>query len=495
MQLFLPNGFHNHLKEGFFSRLNSRQRQYFLAAVADLVLIALVLISGVQPAKRFISPLVASLNSISNVTSVKTTPENFSFIPGQAPNRFKYIDLENLSAIAYFDFPVLEDGSINTGSWGYQTIREDEAQSLITHAHYFNTKVLITLSQFNKDYIESILDNPQSQEQLISQSVDEIKGLGIDGVVVDFEPRDGFDSGYQQKFNLFVDTFTQRIHQEVADSIVAVAIRSSDSEGFDLFALSTVSDKIFMVADSFAAPEFKDGNPTRPVYGSEEGSYWKKVSSYINNFSQKVPSEKLVMERAWYGNGDRYPLYVPGTQITEDSRSEPAHVFLDSEAVERLAAYVPEKGREAARRNIPIIGKALEQEGILDSNVLAYTLATVEHETDETFEPIDEIQGKLHARRLGYEGGSFYFGRGFIQLTHLRNYRLVGERIGMGDKLAENPELASTPEVAAKILAAFFKDNNIANLASQGNFVSARVPVNPDRNGWKVASLAFKYSN
>ena len=69
----------------------------------------------------------------------------------------------------------------------------------------------------------------------------------------------------------------------------------------------------------------------------------------------------------------------------------------------------------------------------------------------------------------------------------------MGQRIGMGDQLAQHPELASTPEVAAKILAAFFKDNNISNLASRGKFVAARTPVNPDNNGWLVAELAWKY--
>lgn len=474
-------------------QLFSKRSRYFAAAVLDLILILVILVNGIQPAHRLISPWVSSLTSISNMAFTKTTKETFSFAPGQAPNKFKYIDFENLSVLAYFDIGVLEDGSLNTDSWGYSTIKEAEGQSTIENAHYFNTKVLITLSQFREDYIKSILDNPSSQDLLISQGIEQVKEAGIDGVVIDFEPNGGLDSNYQKKFNTLIEKFSQRMHQEVGNSMVAVAIPASNSTGFDLNGLSKGADKVLMVADSYAAPEFKNGQPMNPVYGSEEKAYWDTVSNNINNFSKSVPAEKLVMERAWYGNGDRYPLYTPTGKPVEENTLEPSHVFLDSETVENLAAHVPSKGRNAAIKNIPIIGKALQDEGILDSNVLAYALATIEHETDETFEPIDEIQGRLHARRLGYEGGTQYFGRGFIQLTHLRNYRMVGQRIGMGDKLAQNPELASDPIVAAKILAAFFKDNNIANLASRGNFVSARRPVNPDANGWKVANLAFKY--
>src|SRR5207244_2761453 len=103
----------------------------------------------------------------------------------------------------------------------------------------------------------------------------------------------------------------------------------------------------------------------------------------------------------------------------------------------------PVSSQQAAQKNLPLIAKALEEEHILTPNVLAYALATIEHETAGTFEPIDEIKGRKSARRLGYEGGTNYFGRGFIQLTHLRNYKKVGERIGMGDDLVKNPTLAS----------------------------------------------------
>ena len=206
-----------------------------------------------------------------------------------------------------------------------------------------------------------------------------------------------------------------------------------------------------------------------------------------------IPADKLSLERAWYGNGHAYPLYVPQSRASSESTGGPSQIQLDETAIENLAAGVPYKGRAAAKKNIPLIAKALSDEGILDSNVLAYALATVEHETDETFEPIGEIQGAMSARRLGYEGGANYFGRGFIQITHLRNYRQIGERIGIGDSLAKNPELASDPVIAAKVLAAFFKDNNVANLASQGYFVAARRPINPDYNGYSIASLAMKY--
>ena len=124
---------------------------------------------------------------------------------------------------------------------------------------------------------------------------------------------------------------------------------------------------------------------------------------------------------------------------------------------------------------------------------MAYALATIEHETAGTFEPIEEYGGRQQARKLGYGGGENYYGRGFIQLTHADNYRAIGQRIGMGDALVKNPALALRPDISAKILAAFFKDRGVAKEASKGNFYAARGPVNGTDKAREIAQIAQRY--
>jgi len=159
----------------------------------------------------------------------------------------------------------------------------------------------------------------------------------------------------------------------------------------------------------------------------------------------------------------------------------------------KAAAAAPARSRTAATKNIPIIAQALKDQGIYSPEVLAYALATIEHETAGTFEPIEEYSGRQQAKRLGYSGGENYFGRGFIQLTHDYNYKEIGKMIGMGDKLYKNPQLALDPTISAKILAAFFKKTGVADLAKKGMFVAARRPVNPDNKGRSIASIARRY--
>lgn len=473
----------------------AKRAKYKLATVIDLFLIALILISGKQPAQTLISPFVSSLHSFYNLAQNRVTHETFVFVPGLAQNKFSRINLEGLTDLSFFDVPITEDGQINRDSRGYLSFSSDAALQLFDRARLQKTRIFLTLSAMDKDTIISFLNNPEAQDQLASQAVDEIKNSNLDGITIDFELPGG--GSYSGKFTRFISTLTGRIHADLPQVLVAVAVPSSSTNNNSLYnieSLSKNSDRIFLIASNFIVPEVKNEKFSNPLFGYNSNEYWTRVSNLLSDLAQKVSTSKLVIERAWYGNGDNYPLYTPSLAASSESGNRlPADVSMDENTIEKLVVGVPEKGKQSARENIPLIVKALDAEGILDSNVLAYALATIEHETDETFAPIGEIQGTVSARRLGYEGGADFFGRGFIQITHLRNYRTIGERIGLGNQLVKNPELASDPQIAARILAAFFKDNNVANLASRGLFIAARRPVNPDYNGYSVANLAMKY--
>src|SRR5205085_6980409 len=67
----------------------------------------------------------------------------------------------------------------------------------------------------------------------------------------------------------------------------------------------------------------------------------------------------------------------------------------------------------------------------------------------------------------GYEGGAAYAGRGFIQLTHLSNYRAYGQKVaalwGAGSDptfdLVAHPDNALNPDIAAAVAALYFRDH------------------------------------
>ena len=160
---------------------------------------------------------------------------------------------------------------------------------------------------------------------------------------------------------------------------------------------------------------------------------------------------------------------------------------------DKIMSVAPPEAQEAVKTNLPYLVDAFKKEGIDDPNVLAYAMATIQHETAGTFNPIEEYGGREQAQKLGYGGGENYYGRGFIQLTHDSNYRDMGQRIGMGDTLVQHPELALDPQVSAEIMAAFFKDRGVAEAAKKGDFYGARSGVNGTDQADNIANLATRY--
>lgn len=106
-----------------------------------------------------------------------------------------------------------------------------------------------------------------------------------------------------------------------------------------------------------------------------------------------------------------------------------------------------------------------------DNRWLAYILATAYRETAGTMQPVREglcatNQCAINAvTKLFKESnrptkenyalpvnGKSYYGRGLVQLTHKSNYSRVGQALGWGEELTENPDLALNRERAIAIL-------------------------------------------
>lgn len=126
-------------------------------------------------------------------------------------------------------------------------------------------------------------------------------------------------------------------------------------------------------------------------------------------------------------------------------------------------------------------------------NQTCYILATARHES--SYMPIEEIDGRRQAIRLGYKGGANYFGRGFVQLTHNYNYKKYEDILGL--PLVQNPHLVMEPNIAVFILVhgmlnGIFTGRRLSQYinSTKTDYYNARRVV----NGTDRASLIQKYA-
>lgn len=136
----------------------------------------------------------------------------------------------------------------------------------------------------------------------------------------------------------------------------------------------------------------------------------------------------------------------------------------------------------------------------------AYALATADHETAGTMQPIKERGGTAYltrlydvtgrdparARKMGNTvrgDGVRYCGRGYAQLTWKANYQKAADKLGW--PLVGNPDLAMRPDIAAQVMVrgmaeGWFTGRKLGDYitAEKCDFMNARKVINGlDRAG------------
>ena len=121
----------------------------------------------------------------------------------------------------------------------------------------------------------------------------------------------------------------------------------------------------------------------------------------------------------------------------------------------------------------------------------AYVYATVFHETAHTFEPVKEafwLSENWRKNNLRYYP---YYGRGFVQITWLENYKKFGKLLGYD--LVNNPDKIMEFDISFQILILGMKKGLFTGkkISDYADYKNARRVI----NGTDKADLIASYAN
>lgn len=147
-----------------------------------------------------------------------------------------------------------------------------------------------------------------------------------------------------------------------------------------------------------------------------------------------------------------------------------------------------------------LLDSIAKDELITNYKQFCYILATIKHETADTYKPIEEY-GKGKGKPYGVIDkvtGKGYWGRGYVQITWKDNYKKLSDILGVD--LVSNPELACKPEYAYKIIIigmvkGLFTGKKLSNYIANGicNYKEARRIVNVLDQADKISGYAIKF--
>lgn len=139
-----------------------------------------------------------------------------------------------------------------------------------------------------------------------------------------------------------------------------------------------------------------------------------------------------------------------------------------------------------------------QQHGLTTSAQQAYVLATVEHETAGTWQPVREafwLSEDWRRKNLRYWP---FYGRGYVQITWRENYAKYGALLGVD--LVADPDLALQPDYARIILVhgfvtGGFTGHKLSDYVDDDkcDFVGARRCINGIDKAEAIAALAERW--
>ena len=161
-----------------------------------------------------------------------------------------------------------------------------------------------------------------------------------------------------------------------------------------------------------------------------------------------------------------------------------------------------------------LLGFVESDADITDIRWAAYILATVKHETADTYEPIDERGGDAYFtkhygpdtatdKRLGNtrpSDGALFHGRGYVQLTGRDNYHKFAARLAV--PLTVHPDMAKEPDTAYRIMSegmrlGLFTGKRLTDYlnGTRSDYTNARRIINGTDKAALIAGYAAKFDD
>lgn len=212
------------------------------------------------------------------------------FIPYWAIGE-NHLNIQDYDELIYFG--VLGNLSgIEEEDQGFQSLEKFVQE---TSSSEISLAVRMTDSETNL----TVLNNKDSQEKIINQSVEIAKKYGFSKVILDFELFSLFDDTIPLKINTFVANFYKQAKQNnLGFALTIYGDTFYRKRPYDLKTLAKYSDEILIMAYDLHKSIGEPG-PNFPLEGRKKYGY--DFKSMINDFTKVIPREKIGVIFGMYG--------------------------------------------------------------------------------------------------------------------------------------------------------------------------------------------------
>lgn len=311
----------------------------------------------------------------------------------------------------------------------------------------------------------AVLDASKNDNHSLGEAGGSLAYKDLSGFAIEFDTYSNYE---------FNDPVYAHVGLDIAGNMTSTTV--SASLPFDIRGTGTVTAQIVYTHGQITVSLAQPGGAMQPVLTTT-------VPDSVRPKSARVGFTGTTAGAVETATVDNFSLAIPDTGIKIDRNKF-------------FALYAKQFGQlksEYKDSLNTLLGSIERDSDIKDVRWAAYMLATVKTETSD-FRPKEESKSlwMQHDKKTkDSQGRSIwdyghpatspdgkhqfrYYGRGYVQLTWLDNYRKLGKAIGLGDSLANDPAKALNADIAYRIMSAGMRNGLFRGNYKLSDFINSK---------------------
>ena len=229
------------------------------------------------------------------------------FLPSWNIAAKKKVYPEYLDQIIFFGIPIDKNGvllkkdenDVVVADWYY--LDSAEFRDIRTRAKQTNTKILVTIKNFDNASIDALISSPTTTKRAIQEIQKLITDYELDGIDLNFEYFTASDYPTMLHMNQFLTTLRTELKKEHPSLILSFDVNATviyQDTAYDMVKIGEQMDQVIIMGYDYTQPSSPVAGPIAPLYESgNKPSVSRSVASVIG----RVPKEKIILAIPLYG--------------------------------------------------------------------------------------------------------------------------------------------------------------------------------------------------
>lgn len=234
---------------------------------------------------------------------IALTKETMAFLPYWRLDDIQYARYDLLSEVDFFALTIGQDGHIarvvgNETEPGWRWWNGPQVADLIPKVQISGGSFGLTLQMLDDGAIQSFLSDPAAQQNLISDTLDQIRSRHLNGVTLDFEYTGTPHAVYRRDFTAFARRFSAALRRQasgVSLSLALLPLAGRDPGLFDLPRLVPLFDRFIGMTYDYYNSATDIAGPEAPMSGFASHTFFFDVSTAYRDYRKAIPASKIVM--------------------------------------------------------------------------------------------------------------------------------------------------------------------------------------------------------